>query len=254
MREMRLRAPDESPTLADELDRLWQRLRTLAPSAATLVDLRAHVLACRAAARREGYEWSQIESATDALLAEIWARSSEDPRAFRAIWDHIYARGDPPSEPNATLVDAIDGRPPGRALDVGMGAGRNAVFLASRGWRVTGFDIAEGAVRLAAARARDAGVRLHVLVASWDRFAFGHGQWDLIVVTYAHPLLGAFAEAIAKGLCRGGLLVCETVSATPLPDSLPGCRTLRSEVRYRESEWAPERQAASVVTLVAERL
>ncbi len=44
---------------------------------------------------------------------------------------------------NALLVSAVTGRKPGRALDVGMGQGRNAVFLAVEGWNVTGFDISD---------------------------------------------------------------------------------------------------------------
>jgi SAM-dependent methyltransferase len=51
---------------------------------------------------------------------------------------------------NPTLVvSAIDGRKPGKALDFGMGQGRNAVFLALQGWDVTGFDLADEAVRIA---------------------------------------------------------------------------------------------------------
>lgn len=39
----------------------------------------------------------------------------------------------------AGLMAAIEGRTPGRALDIGMGQGRNAVALAVKGWTVTGF-------------------------------------------------------------------------------------------------------------------
>src|SRR5215831_21041860 len=44
--------------------------------------------------------------------------------------------------PNAFLVECVRNRKSGKALDVGMGSGRNALYLASHGWDVTGFDIA----------------------------------------------------------------------------------------------------------------
>jgi len=48
--------------------------------------------------------------------------------------------------PNSLLVEAVKGRRPGSALDVGMGEGRNAIYLAKQGWHVTGIDRAEGAL------------------------------------------------------------------------------------------------------------
>jgi len=42
-------------------------------------------------------------------------------------------------QPNALLMDAIKNKKPGKALDVGMGQGRNSIYLAQQGWSVTGF-------------------------------------------------------------------------------------------------------------------
>jgi hypothetical protein len=50
-------------------------------------------------------------------------------------------------KPNQLLVEAVRHRKPGTALDVGMGQGRNAIFLAKEGWEVTGFDSADEGVR-----------------------------------------------------------------------------------------------------------
>src|SRR5215472_12987652 len=55
-------------------------------------------------------------------------------------------------EPIADLADLVDGPaalPPGRALDIGCGTGRNAVYCARRGWQVTGVDDVAQAVRQA---------------------------------------------------------------------------------------------------------
>ena len=46
-------------------------------------------------------------------------------------------------QPSRLLVEAIKGRTPGRAIDLGMGEGRNTVFLGQQGWEVTGVDISD---------------------------------------------------------------------------------------------------------------
>src|ERR1700730_8956466 len=52
------------------------------------------------------------------------------------------------------------GRSPGRALDIGCGSGRDAVYLAMRGWQVTAVDFAETGLNAARQRARDEGVEV----------------------------------------------------------------------------------------------
>jgi methylase of polypeptide subunit release factors len=87
--------------------------------------------------------------------------------------------------PSALLVESIKGLRPGAALDAGMGQGRNAVYLASHGWTVTGFDISEEALAASRANADKAGVRLTTLKASYDSFDFGSERWDLVVLAFA---------------------------------------------------------------------
>lgn len=58
-------------------------------------------------------------------------------------------------EPNAFLVRAIKGVRPSRALDYGMGQGRNTIYLAQQGWTATGFDPAEKAVAAAQEQAHN---------------------------------------------------------------------------------------------------
>jgi 2-polyprenyl-3-methyl-5-hydroxy-6-metoxy-1,4-benzoquinol methylase len=96
---------------------------------------------------------------------------------------------------------------PGRALDVGMGQGRNAIYLAQQGWAVTGFDPADKAVALAEQEAKRLGVTLTTHVARDDQFDFGKGQWDLIVLSY----VGArdFVPRVFESLKPGGLVVVE---------------------------------------------
>ena len=88
------------------------------------------------------------------------------------------------TQPNAFLVEMTKHLTPGKALDVGMGQGRNAVYLAQQGWDVTGFDPADQAVAAAQDQARRLGVKLITLVLRDDQFDFGTEQWDLIVLSY----------------------------------------------------------------------
>ena len=70
-------------------------------------------------------QWSLVG---DARLAEYWS---------------VYFHGKNQNfkrKPNSLLVQAVKGRRPGKALDVGMGEGRNAIYLAKQGWKVTGID------------------------------------------------------------------------------------------------------------------
>ena len=74
------------------------------------------------------------------------------------VWDERYAGDDLvwSAEPNRFLVAEVETLPPGRALDLACGEGRNAVWLAERGWDVTGVDFSnvglDKARRLADAR------------------------------------------------------------------------------------------------------
>ena len=51
------------------------------------------------------------------------------------------------TSPNAFLAEMIKGVKPGRSLDVGMGQGRNTIYLAQQGWDSVGFDPADRARR-----------------------------------------------------------------------------------------------------------
>ena len=56
----------------------------------------------------------------------------------RVYWDAAFKSGAGPDAPLELLRDTVAWLKPGRALDAGMGRGRNALYLASLGWDVTG--------------------------------------------------------------------------------------------------------------------
>jgi 2-polyprenyl-3-methyl-5-hydroxy-6-metoxy-1,4-benzoquinol methylase len=80
------------------------------------------------------------------LAVLVLAQGQSVDQRDRDFWNGKFS--DPQTQfnhqPSRLLVDAIQGRTPGRALDLGMGEGRNAIFLAQQGWQVTGVDLSDG--------------------------------------------------------------------------------------------------------------
>lgn len=108
-------------------------------------------------------------------------------------------------------------------MDVGTGQGRNAVFLATKGWDVTGLDIAEEGLKAARENAAKAGVAITTLKARLEDFDYGTARWDLICFIYVPTELivdPAFIARIKTALKPGGLaLILRAVwlDAAPRP-------------------------------------
>ncbi|MBN8733809.1 MAG: class I SAM-dependent methyltransferase [Acidobacteria bacterium] len=144
-----------------------------------------------------------------AIDEQIRLIREQGPRAEAQRWNRILTSQKPSfnTNPNAFLVDMAKGRKPGTALDVGMGQGRNALWLAQQGWQVTGFDPAAAAVALAQKNAAALGVALKTEVTTREAFDFGDSRWDLILISYAG---GREVPAqIERALRPGGILIIE---------------------------------------------
>lgn len=188
----------------------------------------------------------------EALVVRLQARTRTDPEFIRVNSNRIYSitTNGPlrTAEPNAFLVETISGEKPGRALDLGMGEGRNTVFLAQKGWDVTGIDLSDLGVAKAEERARRLGVRIKAIVADVNRFDLGTGQWDLICVLYfvIDESMPNLHQRIASALKPGGLAIVEGVGSGGSLDALlqawskwqpTKLRLLRLEYRDGPSDW-----------------
>ncbi|SDQ35806.1 class I SAM-dependent methyltransferase [Natronobacterium texcoconense] len=126
----------------------------------------------------------------------------------RTRWNEKYSDPDfdLPEEPIPTLERRIDTLPDGRALDVATGSGRNAVFLAERGYDVDAIDVADEALERARRRADDRGVEVDWIRADLAEYEF-EDEYDVITVSFFAALesLPALKEALAPG----GVLVYE---------------------------------------------
>ena len=149
-----------------------------------------------------------------AVLALVSAQTpisqAERDKVNRDTYEGAYDPAEKPrfnQQPNAFLMECIKDRTPGRALDVGMGNGRNSVALAQHGWQVTGFDIAALGVQQANAKAARLGLNLTTFVQSDQDFDFGINRWDLIVLTY-QPFRDIL-NRVKPSLKNGGIVVIE---------------------------------------------
>lgn len=138
----------------------------------------------------------------------------ERPDGWRIMFNNIYSSSTPGfvTQPNALLISTVEGRKPGRALDIGMGQGRNSLFLALKGWDVTGFDISDEGLAVAHKNAERAGVKLNAIRETDEAFDYGSDQWDMIVFMYEpFPVTSAaYVERLRKSMKSGGLIVIES--------------------------------------------
>lgn len=189
--------------------------------------------------------------------------------AWPLMFDRIYASATPNfnTQPNGLLMAAIEGRPAGRALDVGMGQGRNAVALAEKGWTVTGFDMSAEGLAVARAQAARAGVAVTAIQDTEERFDAGTNQWDLIAVIYGPGAVAdpAYVARLHRSLRSGGVVVVESFASDrgaaqrrPVdldPADLLGAfaafRILRFEDTQAVSDWDP--QTTRLVRLIAQK-
>jgi 2-polyprenyl-3-methyl-5-hydroxy-6-metoxy-1,4-benzoquinol methylase len=140
-----------------------------------------------------------------------------------------------------------------------MGRGRNAIFLASLGWDVTGYDIAADALTAAQAHASRAGVTIRTQEASHDTFDFGALQWDLIVCAYCYMRIQdtQWPAIFLAALKPGGVFVFQTSTAR-MPVAEIAARwkdfhVLRVEdldAGMVDDDWGPSRTSPTVKLVV----
>ena len=126
----------------------------------------------------------------------------------RAEWDRRYAGSELlwSAEPNRFLVAEVSGLAPGRALDLACGEGRNAVWLARRGWHVTGVDFSEVAIEKARRLEGARKVEVNWLVADLFHFQIPPEAFELVILFYLQlpaaerqQIVRAAATAVAPG-------------------------------------------------------
>ncbi|WP_262285303.1 class I SAM-dependent methyltransferase [Micromonospora sp. MA102] len=130
-----------------------------------------------------------------------------------SAWDARYASTPGlvwSAEPNRFVVESVTGLAPGAALDLAAGEGRNAVWLAEQGWRVTAVDFSPVAVGRGRELADGRGVQVEWRVADVTAYRPVPGSYDLVLISYLHLPAGDLAPVLAaakQALRPGGSLV-----------------------------------------------
>jgi len=111
--------------------------------------------------------------------------------------------------PSQFLIDNICLLPKGRVLDIAMGDGRNAIYLARLGFRVEGVDISPDAVKEALESARVHGVGIAARVVDLEKDPYiSQDSYDIIICF--RYLQRSLIPQIKNGLREGGIVVYET--------------------------------------------
>jgi len=158
--------------------------------------------------------YRQVLALKGMTAAEIERRlrvvDQEGQRMEVARWNAFFTADKPRFNlaPNAFLIQIAEKRTPGTALDAAMGQGRNALWLARQGWRVTGFDPADQALDVAQRAAAALGLTIQTVNARFETFDFGENRWDLILLSYA-GCTGGVVDQVQKGLKPGGIVIVE---------------------------------------------
>ena len=100
-------------------------------------------------------------------------------------WDERYAASQQWSaEPNALIAELLAGLPPGEAVDLAVGEGRHALWLAHLGWRVTAVDFSD--VGLRRGRDRPGADRVSWVTSDVLTWSAPPASLDLVLVAYLH--------------------------------------------------------------------
>ena len=127
---------------------------------------------------------------------EFWKQEYEENPAHTWVPDRILER-------------EVEDLEPGTALDLGCGAGLNALMLAERGWKVTGVDWADNAIEMARKAAAGRGLDATFIAADTTLWKPPHA-FDLVVTTYALPGRDGSRKVVEQAraaLAPGGTLI-----------------------------------------------
>jgi len=149
----------------------------------------------------------------------------------REHWDRRYAEAELvwSADANRFVVQEAADLTPGRALDLGAGEGRNAIWLGAQGWRVTAVDFSAVALVKARGLAGERGVDVNWIEADLRRYTPQREAFDLVLVMYMHPLppeRRSLVRMAESALAPGGTLLVVGHDRTNLTEGVGGPQDL----------------------------
>lgn len=137
------------------------------------------------------------------------------------MWNERYSRpgfayG---TEPNDFLVERMNELPVGNTLCLAEGEGRNAVWLAERGFKVTAVDASDVGLKKARSLSAERGVSITTLHADLEHFDIGINRWDSIISIFCHlpaTIRKTTHQRCVEGLRSGGMMLLEAYTPRQL--------------------------------------
>ena len=126
----------------------------------------------------------------------------------RTRWNRRYADAQVwPTEPNARFAHTVAGLPAGKAVDLGCGEGRHALWLARQGWQVDAVDFSQVAVDRGQKQADDEGLLVNWIVADVGALPLQPRSYDLVALVFLHTSPDereGWLETAANAVSAGG--------------------------------------------------
>lgn len=176
-------------------------------------------------------------------------------------WDRRYADSELvwSENPNQFVAAELVELPPGRAIDVAAGEGRNSIWLASRGWQVTALDFSQAGLdkgrALAGRQERAAELRIAWVRADAVHDDLGSGLYDLALLAYLQLPAEERREAVRRSfhaLRDGGTLFVVAHDSTNLTEGTGGPQT--PEVLYTAEDVLADLDGERFEVVRAERV
>ena len=145
----------------------------------------------------------------------------------RILWDRRYAGAELvwSATPNRLLAAEVQDHQPGRALDLGTGEGRNAIWLAETGWDVTAVDFSAIGLEKGRKLAQARGVNVSWILADLVDYSPVPASFDLVLLIFIHLARPQFLHLLTSAgsaLAPGGTLVVIGHDSSNLRDGIGG--------------------------------
>lgn len=156
-------------------------------------------------------------------------------------WDKVYKEKPYKAgkAPSAFLTTMLPRLSKGKVLDIAMGEGANAVYLAMKGFQVKGFDISQVALDHASKLAKESGVQIETNKADLDLTVLGMMEYDTVIMTNFRPSVTRYYSEIIRCLKQGGTLLVEAPTVEELRELIPDNENFRN-IYFRSNELLQE--------------
>jgi len=141
------------------------------------------------------------------------------------------------TDPNEFFKEQIDKIIPGRAIFLGEGEGRNAVYAAKLGWQVDAVDFSSSAKDKALKLAKENNVKINYAVSDLNDYDFKENDYDLVVMIFLHLPLELRTSIFSKSLLslkQNGRLLIEAFSKEQINNISGGPRSI--DLLYSEND------------------